>query len=94
MVAIFVGIRLVTTSAIRIRVVIVIRIVTVTGGMPVAGGRVVAVMAEAGRRTRMVVDLAVAEERDRRIRLEVQAVAVVLVSRWHATVVTTDRGVV
>ena len=54
MVAIFVGIRSGTTSAIRIRVVIVIRI-AIVGAMPVAGGRVVAVMAEDDRRTRMAV---------------------------------------
>lgn len=59
MVAIFVGIHSVTTSAIRIRVVIVISIVTVTAGMRVAGGPVVAVVAEGGRRTHAPAELAV-----------------------------------
>ena len=59
--------------------------------MPVAGGLVVAVMAEAGHRTRMA---GVVEGRARRLRLEVQAAAVVLVNRRHAMVVTTGHGVV
>lgn len=90
MVAIFVGIRLGTTSAIHIRVVIVITIAIVTGVMRVAGGRVVVVLVEGDRRTLTVV-VEVAEGRARLIRLEVRAVA--LFSRWHAMVVT-GRGVV
>lgn len=79
-----------TTSAIRIRVVIVIRIAIVTGGMPVADGLVVvAVVAEDDRRTRaLAATLAVL------VVEVVLAVEVALVNRWHATVVITGRGVV
>lgn len=89
MVAIFVGIRLGTTSAIHIRVVIVITTAIVTGVMRVADVR--PVVAEDDRRTRTVVAELAVEGRARRIRLEVRAVA--LFSRWHAMVVT-GRGVV
>jgi hypothetical protein len=79
--AIFVGIRLGTTSATPIRVGIVIRIAIVIGVMPVADGLVVAVLAEGDRRTHAPA--------------ATPAVALVaLLSQRHATMGITDRGVV
>ena len=83
-----------TTSAIRIRAGIGIRIAIVVGVMLEAAGLVVAVLvvlAEDGRRTRVpAATLAVVL-----VVVEVLREVVLSLSRWHATaVVITGRGVV